>query len=409
MPPATSNDDNSVSPELMEKMERLSKLLFPRWLEVKALTWKIGEIQDERLQLLVTEPLSGKTSDAMADAMMRTSDLLDEVNYFRMQVQQRIVSLKSATKDAEETIHDLERAKVAAKVHIVQQGGMVPPDDQFGDWEYDSDDGEGREISQIVNIDAVIKEQHARIVDIHEEINLEACMDNMLRMDMNELATEVKMVNVELQSWGQGDTTRCLYTNTPMPEAWKLRGEYFVKKFWKTVAEEEREAQQVKQAIARVKETESAAIAASKIQEPFVPTCNSCQKKGHVDRDCPMVDIAEESGLNDEGKYAHLAGRGQLVDRSKPKFCTICEKSGHVSECCPETHPEEEQENCCDHCGKDGHRVDGCFALHPEFLREYRRNRKPHVCGNCYKPGHLRKYCPDILPTKYGLRPVRRA
>ncbi len=48
-----------------------------------------------------------------------------------------------------------------------------------------------------------------------------------------------------------------------------------------------------------------------------------------------------------------------------------------------------------------------CFTLHPDLLREFRRNRKPQVCRNRYKPGHLVKYCPDILPTKYGLRPAR--
>ncbi|KAK0111005.1 hypothetical protein ONS95_001385 [Cadophora gregata] len=330
----------------------------------------------------------------MADAMMCTSDLLDELTYFRMQLSQRIGRLRSATLDAEETIKDMERAKVAAKVHIVQQGGMVPPDDHFGDWEYDSEDGEGRGITQLGNIDAgmfnyistdgvqltkilVIKEQRAKIVEIDQEINVEACMDNMLRIDMNEFAVAVQMVGVELERWRRGDITRCLYTNTPMHEAWKQMGEYIVKKLWQSMAEEEaeqeREAEQVKQAIAMIKKAESAAVASSK-KYPSIPRCFTCKELGHIDRECGKVDVKEETGLNDPGRYAHLDRRSAANTKpweKKSKFCITCSKPGHTERYCHITHREEEKGNYCDHCGKYGHRINGCFGLHPDLLQEF--------------------------------------
>ncbi|KAH7333078.1 hypothetical protein BKA65DRAFT_39412 [Rhexocercosporidium sp. MPI-PUGE-AT-0058] len=238
-----------------------------------------------------------------------------------------------------------------------------------------------------------------------DNINFEATIDKMLRMDMSEFAVEAKMTSVELSDW-DCDSDEFLYTKLPMSQTYGKMLEWFVKKFWQAVKEEEEEERRVQKTIEEVEVKEVMALGTLILNKPFVPICFTCKQEGHVDRDCPKVDIVEESGLNDEGKYAYLASRGQGVDRGKSKFCTTCNKPGHVEEYCRWTHPEEEQEDSCSYCGRDGHMADACWKLHPELHRVYLQNRKPRVCQVCRKPDHLTKYCPDGKSYKYGLRPA---
>ncbi|KAH9212792.1 hypothetical protein DL95DRAFT_410856 [Leptodontidium sp. 2 PMI_412] len=400
---------NNVRPSaaFMEKVERLSEVLFPKWSKVCAVLQKIDSMQKHRVELLKSESSSSQPSDAMAEALKQTSGLLDEVRNFRSQISTRVESLVSQARESELIIKDMERTKVATKVTIVQQGGMLPPDDQYGSWEYDSDDDEGRGISYLDNLDAVIKAEKAKIGEIMDEINFEATIDKMLRMDMSEFAFKAQMVSVEFSDWNC-DSDTPLYTNLPMVETFELMLRWFAKKFWQAVKEEEDEQRHVKKAIVEVEVKEIMALATMTLDKPFIPRCFTCKEEGHVDRECPKVDIVEENGLNKEGKYAHLANRGQGVDRDKPKFCTICNKVGHVDEYCPLTHPEEEEEeeNTCSYCGRTGHMVDGCWKVHPELRRVYFQKRKAQVCQNCRKSDHLTKYCPDGNSYKYGLRPV---
>ncbi|KAL2065912.1 hypothetical protein VTL71DRAFT_3582 [Oculimacula yallundae] len=408
----------------LEKAERLSKLLFPRWDQVCALTRKIDTMRSRRVELLRVESSSIGVSDDMAMAMMLTSDLLDEVEHFRSTIKTRIQALSSESKEAHLTIQDMERDKVAAKVLIVQQGGMLPPDDAYGDWEYDSDDGVGRGLSNIANFDAgkptlspspklklthvaVINAEKTKIVEITDQINFEATMDKMLREEMSEFAVEADMTSVELKQWDR-DTERCMYTNTPMPLACRQMEDWFVKKFYQAVEEEEEEERRVKNTMVVAEAKEIATRTVLTTKDAFIPKCFTCLKSGHVDRDCLQVDIAEEkeNRLDDEGKHARLANRGQSLNRSMTKSCTICRKPGHIDEYCPIAHLDEEQEeNACTHCGRDGHQIGACWRLYPELRRAYLQKRKP-FCGNCYKAGHYRDACPSVGVTyKYGLRP----
>jgi len=234
-------------------------------------------------------------------------------------------------------------------------------------------------------------------------------MDGLLRQAMSKFAVDAKFVSVELHEWSHGSET-CRHTCLPLAQAYERVLEWFAEKLQKALEEEMEEELQLLRAVLEIQEKESAAVASQEVGNPFIPRCFTCKELGQVDRDCNKADIEEETGLNEPSKYAHLDLRAEANAKpweKKAKYCTTCNKPGHSDEYCRLTYPEEEEENTCDHCGKDGHRVDGCFALHPDLLREFRRNRKPQVCRNRYKPGHLVKYCPEILPTKYGLRLAR--
>lgn len=345
---------------------------------------------------------------------MHTSTLLDEINRFRSSISARVQGLKIQAEKSQLTILDMERSKLTAKITIIQQGGMLPPDDQYGDWEYDSEDGEGRGISQVAALDAgksscvqftelplttleVIKDEKAKILEAKENINFEATIDKMLRLEMSEFAEEAKMTSVELSNWDR-DTEFCLYTNLPISEAYTMMMDWFVKKFWEAVAEEEKEEKRLQKVVADAEEKESAASAGSTTKKPFVPICYTCKESGHVKKDCLKVDIASEGGV------VHLGSRGQGSNRCK--VCSTCNKPGH-DEYCPLTHTEEE-ENACSHCGRDGHRVEGCWRLRPDLRRAYLNKRKPIVCKKCQQPSHFGDRCPDPMNTyKYGLRPPR--
>ncbi|KAG4433942.1 hypothetical protein IFR05_010587 [Cadophora sp. M221] len=430
-PTNSAGSNLEPSAAFMEKVERLSEALFPRWSTVCGILWKIDNMQKHRVGLLKFESPPSQPSDAMAEAMKDTSSLLEEVCNFRNGIEALVQSLMSQAKESELTINDMERTKVATKVAIVQQGGMLPPDDQYGSWEYDSDDDEGRGISYLGNLDVVIKAEKAKIGEIMDSINFEATIDKMIRMDMSEFAVKAKMTGMEFSDWNC-DSDTLLYTNLPMAETFELMLRWFAKKFWQAVKEEDEEQGHVKKAIAEVEVKEIMALATMTLDKPSVPRCftckeyshdgrdctkvdistprcNTCQMMGHIDRECPKVDIVEENGLNEEGKYAHPANRGQGVDQNKPKFCTTCNKPGHADEFCPWNHleeEEEEEENCCRYCGRYGHMVDGCWKLHPELRRVCLQKRKTQVCQNCRKSDHLSKYCPGGNSYKYGLRPV---
>ena len=255
----------------------------------------------------------------------------------------------------------------------------------------------------------MIKSENAKIDDLMDKINIEATMDGLLRQAMSNFAVDAKFVNVELHEWSHGSDT-CRHTCLPLAQAYERVLEWIAEKLQKALEEEKEEELQLLKAVVEIQEKESAAVASQEVRDPYIPRCFTCKELGHVDRDCSKVDIEEDIGLHEVSQFFKLEDRAATIAKpwdKKPKFCSVCNKTGHSEEFCRLTHPEEEEENSCDHCGKDGHRVDGCFALHPDLLREFRRNRKPQVCRNCYKPGHLVKYCPDILPTKYGLRPAR--
>jgi len=86
--------------------------------------------------------------------MMVTSDLWAEIVNFRTYLCDRVERLETQRKEAMQIISDSEQAKVVEKILVVQQGGMLPPDEEYGTWEYGSDDGEGQSFSNIVQLDA---------------------------------------------------------------------------------------------------------------------------------------------------------------------------------------------------------------------------------------------------------------
>ncbi|CZT44305.1 uncharacterized protein RSE6_04456 [Rhynchosporium secalis] len=401
-------DASSTTPAFsLEKAERLSKQLFPAYDEASDLTLKIQSLQTRRVQLLDVDSSFVRVPTSMAYMMLVTNGLHKEVETFLFNIGAHVQLLIGEVKESDAIVQEMERAKIGEKVRIVQQGGMLPPDDQYGDWEYDDDDGVGRGFSNIVNIDAVINAEKAKGIELKDKINFNATVDKLLRGHMSEFAVKAKMTDVEFDQWNR-DSDLCLYTNTPLSTARPQMNAWFVKKFYKAVHEEEVEENRVKDIMWEIEGKEAAALADLAIKEPYVATCFTCKKQGHVDRDCKQVDIVKENGLNNEGKYAHLAHRGERLDRSKPKFCTTCSKAGHVEEYCPvTTHPEEDKENDCTYCGRDGHRADTCWRNHPELRREYLQKRKA-FCGSCFKAGHYRDACTAVGVTyKYGLRPFR--
>lgn len=86
--------------------------------------------------------------------MMVTSDLWTEIDNFRTHLWDRVERLENQRKEAKQSISDSEKAKMVQKVLVVQQGGMLPPDEEYGSWEYGSEDGEGKCFSNIVQLNA---------------------------------------------------------------------------------------------------------------------------------------------------------------------------------------------------------------------------------------------------------------
>lgn len=138
--------------------------------------------------------------------------------------------------------------------------------------------------------------------------------------------------------------------------------------------------------------------------------CYTCNKWGHVDKYCYVLDFADDQAL--QGTQDTASNDGSIIVNAwhtpavkESNFCQHCKIWGHKDEFCKELFPEENL-NFCRVCDMDGHTEDTCWRLHPHLKAEYDVDRKKlkekMLCTGCGKIGHLRRWCwrlhPELKP-----------